>query len=39
MAADLMVMDEDGALLHVMCQGQWVVRDSEVMRRGVFENK
>ena len=39
MAADLMVMDEDGALLHVMCQGQWVVRDSEVIRRGVFDNK
>ena len=35
--ADLVVMDDDHQVQHVMANGAWMVRDGEATRRGTFE--
>jgi len=35
--ADLIVLDEEMRLRHVIAGGQWMVRDGEVLRKGSFE--
>lgn len=37
--ADLLVLDEHGAIRDVMCRGAWHVRSGEVVRRGTFESR
>ncbi len=36
--ADLLVLDEHGAIRDVMCRGVWHVRDGKPIRRGMFEH-
>ena len=35
--ADLVALDPEGQVRYVMCAGQWVVRDGDIVRRGNFE--
>nr|WP_298849340.1 amidohydrolase family protein [uncultured Ruegeria sp.] len=37
MDADLVVLDENLAVRHVMARGEWHVRDGQVVRRGMYE--
>lgn len=36
--ADLVLLDEGGNIVSVMANGQWMVRDSQVINEGLFEN-
>jgi len=36
--ADLIMLDSDHCLRHVIARGQWMVRDREALRRGTFES-
>ena len=35
--ADIIAMEPDGTIRYVMCRGEWMVFDGEVVRRGNFE--
>jgi beta-aspartyl-dipeptidase (metallo-type) len=35
--ADLLVLDEDLGIRHVMARGKWNIRDGQVVRRGTYE--
>ncbi|WP_108862466.1 beta-aspartyl-peptidase [Ruegeria sp. Alg231-54] len=37
MDADLVVLDENTAVRHVMARGEWHVRDGQIVRRGMYE--
>lgn len=37
MDADLVVLDENLAVRHVMARGEWHVRDGQIARRGMYE--
>lgn len=37
--ADLVVLDDDGAVVHVMARGRWHVRDSKSIVKGPLENR
>ena len=37
MDADLVVLDENTAVRHVMARGEWHVRDGQIARRGMYE--
>ncbi|CUH48742.1 Isoaspartyl dipeptidase [Ruegeria atlantica] len=37
MDADLVVLDENTGVRHVMARGEWHVRDGQIVRRGMYE--
>ncbi|WP_161787068.1 amidohydrolase family protein [Leisingera daeponensis] len=37
MDADMVVLDENLAVRHVMARGEWHVRDGQIARRGMYE--
>jgi beta-aspartyl-dipeptidase (metallo-type) len=37
--ADVVCLDENNKVQHVLCNGQWMVRNGETLRTGAFERK
>jgi beta-aspartyl-dipeptidase (metallo-type) len=36
MDADLLLLDEEDRIRHLLANGRWLVRDGEVIQRGAF---
>ena len=37
--ADVVCLNENNKVHHVLCHGQWMVRSGEIVRPGTFERK
>jgi beta-aspartyl-dipeptidase (metallo-type) len=36
--ADLLIMDDQGRMVHLIANGAFMVRDGEMLKKGTFEN-